>query len=248
VTFGELAAAAGRQPMPDKVPLKAPSAFRLVGRPLHRIDAAAKTDGSARFGIDALPPNLLYASVLMCPTVGGRVKHADVSAPLARRGVVKAFVVPPFDGGTGGVAVIADNAFRAMQALDALKVDWDPGPAAGGMDVLQQEVQLTRGFHVHDHDFAAGLGKRLPVLLRLVDHEVRLEGQGALLSGRRDRVGSVRYAWNKGAVHHVPLHPVRAGRFQISQLLTQARLITVEHGRNDLESAGFHLANAKGHR
>ncbi|CAG9185454.1 Isoquinoline 1-oxidoreductase subunit beta [Cupriavidus laharis] len=131
MTFGELAAAAGRQPLPDKVQLKDPSAFRLVGRPLHRIDAAAKTDGSARFGIDALPPNLLYASVLMCPTVGGRVKHAEVGAALAQRGVVKAFVVPPFDGGTGGVAVIADNAFRAMQALDVLKVDWDPGRAAG---------------------------------------------------------------------------------------------------------------------
>jgi isoquinoline 1-oxidoreductase beta subunit len=131
MTFGELAAEAGRQPMPDKVRLKDSSAFRLVGRPLRRIDAAAKTNGSARFGIDALPPRLLYASALMCPTVGGRVKHADVSAALAQRGVVKAFVVPPFDGGTGGVAVIADNAFRAMQALDALKVDWDPGPAAG---------------------------------------------------------------------------------------------------------------------
>ncbi len=67
----------------------------------------------------------------MCPTAGGRVKHAEVSAALALRGVVKAFVVPPFDGGTGGVAVIADNVFRAMQALDALKVDWDPGPGAG---------------------------------------------------------------------------------------------------------------------
>lgn len=131
VTFGELAAAAGRQSLPDKVKVKEPSAFRLIGRPLHRIDAEPKTDGSARFGIDALPPNLLYASVLMCPTVGGSVKHADVSAALAQRGVVKAFVVPPFDGGSGGVAVIADNVFRAMQALDALKVDWDPGPAAG---------------------------------------------------------------------------------------------------------------------
>ncbi|WER47544.1 molybdopterin-dependent oxidoreductase [Cupriavidus sp. WKF15] len=131
VTFGELADTAGRQPMPDKVRLKDPSAFRLVGRPLHRLDAAAKTNGSARFGIDALPQKLLYASVLMCPTVGGRVKHADVSAALAQRGIVKAFVVPPFDGGTGGVAVVADNAFRAMRALDALKVDWDPGPAAG---------------------------------------------------------------------------------------------------------------------
>ena len=155
VTFGELAADAARQPMPDKVPLKEPSAFRLVGRPLHRLDAAAKTNGSARFGIDALPPTLLYASVLMCPTVGGRVKHADVSAALAQRGVVKAFVVPPFDGGTGGVAVIADNAFRAMQALDALKVDWDPGPAANASSARLMARIAAALDHDDGHDYYA---------------------------------------------------------------------------------------------
>jgi len=162
-TFGELAAAAGRQRLPDEVRLKEPAAFRLVGKPLHRIDTAAKIDGSARFGIDALPPGLLYASVLMCPTVGGRVRHADVSAALARRGIVKAFAVPPFNGGTGGVAVIADNAFRAMQALDVLKVEWEPGPAAGlsSADVmarLARELESASGHDYYTHgDVAAAL-------------------------------------------------------------------------------------------
>ncbi|SDD45175.1 isoquinoline 1-oxidoreductase, beta subunit [Cupriavidus sp. YR651] len=148
-TFGELAAAAGRQRLPGSVPLKDPSAFRLIGQPLHRLDAEAKTNGSARFGIDALPEQLLYASVLMCPTVGGRVKHADVSAATTRRGVVKAFVVPPFNGGTGGVAVVADNAFRAMKALEALKVDWEPGPASG---LSSQDMMARIGGTLDQHE------------------------------------------------------------------------------------------------
>ena len=129
-TFGELAAQAAKQPMPAKVALKAPSEFRLIGKNMRRIEAAAKIDGTARFGIDVLPEGLLYASVMMCPTLGGTVASFDGSAAAALPGIVKVFAVDGYNGGTGGVAVIADNAYRAMTALDAVKIVWNHGPAA----------------------------------------------------------------------------------------------------------------------
>lgn len=129
-TFGELAAEAGKLPLPAKVALKMPSEFKLIGKDIHRIEAASKIDGTARFGIDVLPEGLLYASVTMCPTLGGTVASFDGAVAAAMPGIVKVFAVDAYNGGTGGVAVIADNAYRAMKALDAVKIVWNPGPAA----------------------------------------------------------------------------------------------------------------------
>jgi isoquinoline 1-oxidoreductase beta subunit len=79
-TFGELAPLAARQPLPRKVALKDPARFKIVGRPVRRIEAASKLDGTARFGIDVLPAGLQYASVTMCPTLGGKVARFDGAA------------------------------------------------------------------------------------------------------------------------------------------------------------------------
>ncbi|RDJ99327.1 xanthine dehydrogenase family protein molybdopterin-binding subunit [Paraburkholderia lacunae] len=129
-TFGELSAAAAQQPLPRKVELKNPADFKLIGKPLRRIEAASKINGTARFGIDALPDGLLYASVVMCPTLGGTVSSFDASAAMKMPGVFKAFSLKPYNGGSGGVAVIADNPFRAMNAVDAVTVEWHHGAAA----------------------------------------------------------------------------------------------------------------------
>ncbi|TAL99072.1 MAG: xanthine dehydrogenase family protein molybdopterin-binding subunit [Paraburkholderia sp.] len=129
-SFGELTALAAQQPMPRKVELKLPAQFRIIGKPLRRIEAASKIDGSARFGIDALPDGLLYASVNMCPTLGGTVAHFDASGIPAKLGVIKAFAVPPYNGGTGGVAVIARDMYGALTAAADLKPVWNAGAAA----------------------------------------------------------------------------------------------------------------------
>ncbi len=68
-SFGELASNAARQTLPAEVRLKEPAAFLLIGKPLRRIEASSKQDGSARFGIDVVLPGMVYASVLMCPTL-----------------------------------------------------------------------------------------------------------------------------------------------------------------------------------
>ncbi|MBU9259967.1 xanthine dehydrogenase family protein molybdopterin-binding subunit [Burkholderia multivorans] len=115
---------------PSNVTLKPAAQYRLVGKPAPRNDIAGKTDGSARFAIDARPPGMVYAAVVMCPVFGGKLKTFQPKAALAMPGVRH---VVPFDGSTGGapgVAVVADHYWQARQALAALEPVWDNGPHA----------------------------------------------------------------------------------------------------------------------
>ena len=129
-TFGELVEAAKLEQPPTHVTLKDKSQFTIIGQRFKRIEAQSKIDGSARFGIDALPPDLLYASVTMCPTLGGMATGFDSSKVKDTEGVHDIFTVEPHHGGTGGVAVIAANPFIAMRTLCQLSCTWDHGPAA----------------------------------------------------------------------------------------------------------------------
>nr|WP_221302800.1 molybdopterin cofactor-binding domain-containing protein [Quisquiliibacterium transsilvanicum] len=129
--FGELAEAAGRQPLPADPPLKDPKRFTLLGRPLRRTDAADKIAGRTGFGSDVLLPGMLYAAVQMCPTLGGSVRRLDAAKAHAMPGVRKVVSFPALNGGTGGVAAIADTPWQAMQAAPAVEVEWDHGAMAG---------------------------------------------------------------------------------------------------------------------
>lgn len=149
--YGELAAAAAQQKMPSSPTLKPAERFKLLGQPTRRLDTPAKIDGSARFGIDALPQGLLYAALKMCPTLGGRAQRHDDAAARARRGVKAVVAIEPQRGGTGGVAVIADHPWRARQAADALDVSWDHGALAGfnsaeAMEQIAQAARTENGF------------------------------------------------------------------------------------------------------
>ncbi|OYU72688.1 MAG: acylaldehyde oxidase, partial [Burkholderiales bacterium PBB5] len=92
--FGALAARASQQPLPESVVLKQPGQFNLIGKDTRRHEAASKQDGSARYGLDTLLPGMLYASVLMCPTLGGAVASFDAKAALALPGVQAVLAVP----------------------------------------------------------------------------------------------------------------------------------------------------------
>ncbi|MBI5260070.1 MAG: xanthine dehydrogenase family protein molybdopterin-binding subunit [Burkholderiales bacterium] len=158
--FGELAAQAATQALPASVVLKDPAKFTLIGQPLPRRDAAAKGDGSARFGIDTLPPGVLYASVLMCPTLGGSVQSFEGRAASALPGVKQVLAVPGQRGGTGGIAVIADTPWHAMQAAKAVQVQWAHGPAAqvssaALMQQLKAALDKDEGFAYHREGDAA---------------------------------------------------------------------------------------------
>lgn len=121
LSYGELAEAASTLPVPQDVPLKDPSQWRLIGKPVRRLDIPEKVDGRAVFGVDVQVPGLLHAAIVQCPVFGGRPAQVDSAAALRRRGVKKVVAKDDF------VAVVADNWWRAHQAAKALDIDWDFG-------------------------------------------------------------------------------------------------------------------------
>ncbi len=136
--YGALAAKAARVGTgieASDVRLKEARDFRLIGKPLPRLDSPAKVNGAARFGIDARVPGMVYAAVKMAPTVGATVAAFDGAAVAAMPGVLQVVPVPGVPGdrtGAGaGVAVVANTWWQARQAVAALPVTWDEGAHKG---------------------------------------------------------------------------------------------------------------------
>jgi isoquinoline 1-oxidoreductase beta subunit len=121
--YAELANDAARKPVPDKVALKNASEFRLIGKPVKRLDSPAKCDGSQKFGLDLDLPGMKIAVVAHPPVFGARVKTVDDGQARALAGVRDVFEMP-LEKGTG-VAVVADRFWTAKRARDLLKIDWD---------------------------------------------------------------------------------------------------------------------------
>jgi isoquinoline 1-oxidoreductase beta subunit len=124
LTYGELAADAARLPVPETVPLKRREDFRLIGKPAKRLDAPAKVNGTAVYGIDVRPPGVKIATLAQSPAFGGRLKRVDDTAALAVKGVRQ--IVRLDDA----VAVVADHMGAAKKGLEALVIEWDDGPHA----------------------------------------------------------------------------------------------------------------------
>jgi isoquinoline 1-oxidoreductase beta subunit len=122
-TYGSLASAAARLPVPQKVALKSPKDFRLIGHQLPRVDVPPKTDGTAQFTLDVTFPGMLVALLQRPPLFGATVKSFDASSAKAVPGVVSVVQVP------GGVAVVAKGFWAAKQGRDALKIEWDDSKA-----------------------------------------------------------------------------------------------------------------------
>lgn len=115
-SYGELASAAAQFDPPRKPVLKRPEQFTLMGKPIARIDIPAKVDGSAQYGIDARPADMLYAAVKTSPVFGGKLQGVgNIDAVLQRRGVKKVIELDD------AVAVVADNYWRASKALELLQ-------------------------------------------------------------------------------------------------------------------------------
>lgn len=121
--YAELAHDAARRPVRDKVSLKNPSQFRLIGKRVRRLDSRAKCDGSQKFGLDLDLPGMKIAMVAHPPVFGGRVKSVDDGEARKVGGVHDVFEIPLLKG--SGVAVVADRFWTAKQARDRLKIDWD---------------------------------------------------------------------------------------------------------------------------
>ncbi len=124
LTYGELAEAAMKQPVPEQVTLKDPKQFRIIGQPTGRLDARAKSTGAQNYGIDVQLPGMLTAVVAHPPVFAGKVRSLDDAAARAVPGV-KAVLRVPLDRGGEGLAVVAEGYWAAKQGRDALKVEWD---------------------------------------------------------------------------------------------------------------------------
>ncbi|WLI91889.1 xanthine dehydrogenase family protein molybdopterin-binding subunit [Massilia sp. R2A-15] len=125
-SYGSLADAAMKQPVPATVALKDPKDFKVIGKPTRRIDARAKSTGKQQFGIDFMPPNTKVAVVARPPVFGARVAKLDAGKAKAIKGVIDVLEVLTDRGGRG-VAVIADGYWPAKQGRDALAIEWDTG-------------------------------------------------------------------------------------------------------------------------
>lgn len=137
--YGELAEAAMALPVPEKVTLKDPKEFRIIGRPTGRLDARAKSSGRQDFGIDVRLPGQLTAVVARAPVFGARLASVNDSAARAVKGV-KAVLRVPLDRGAEGVAVVANGYWPALQGRDALKLQWD----ASAVEKVDSERQLAQ--------------------------------------------------------------------------------------------------------
>ena len=124
VTYGSLAEAASKLPIPTGIALKDPSQYKIVGKPTKRLDTPSKVDGSAAFGIDVRLPGMLYAVIERCPVFGGAVAGFDAIAAKAIPGVKDVVQV------STGVAVVADSTWAAMEGRRKLAVKFDEGKVA----------------------------------------------------------------------------------------------------------------------
>ena len=137
--YGELTADAAKIKLAQEPAIKTPDQFTFIGKPMPRIDVVHKIDGSAKFGIDAQVPGMVFAAINACPVPGGKLKSVDESALAGAPGVL---AVVKLDN---AVAVVADGSYwRAKQALARLHPEWDGGEAASvDSDKLSQEFRAA---------------------------------------------------------------------------------------------------------
>ena len=123
-SYGQLAEAAAKLPVPEKPALKDPKDFVLVSKRTKRIDTPAKVNGTAEFGIDVKLPGMVYASLAQCPVIGGKVVSFDAAKAKSMPGVIDVVQIPD------GVAVVAASWWQAKKARDTVTIQWDEGAGA----------------------------------------------------------------------------------------------------------------------
>src|SRR6266851_1874854 len=135
LTYGELVGDASKLPVPDlnTVPLKNSDDFTIVGHDRKLFEAAAKSTGAAKFGIDSRMPGMQYAVIARCPVFGGKVAKFDATKAKAVPGVRDVISIDAVGQGaftSGGIVVLANNSWAAIQGRKALNITWDEGPNA----------------------------------------------------------------------------------------------------------------------
>jgi isoquinoline 1-oxidoreductase beta subunit len=158
INYGAIADAASRQPVPATVTLKDPKQYKVIGKAVKRLDTRDKVTAKAMFGLDARPQGLVYAAVSRCPVFGGKVATFDASKTKTVPGVKDVFQIP------GGVAVVAENTWAALQGQRALTVQWDEGANAAVTSATIRQMFVDRAKQGgaparKDGDAVAGLAR-----------------------------------------------------------------------------------------
>jgi isoquinoline 1-oxidoreductase beta subunit len=170
--YGELAASAAKQPVPKKEELKfkSPAEYRYIGKDTPTVDRDDICAGRGTFGIDAMMPGMVYASIARSPVFGGKLKSYDDQEARKVRGVQKVVQLPGFKPphgfqALGGVAVIADNTWAAMKGREKLKLDWEAGENASYdsaaykqslLETVRKPQKVARNVGDVDAEFAKG--------------------------------------------------------------------------------------------
>ena len=167
--YGEFAKAALALNITE-APLKDRKDWRLIGTAAPRTDIPAKVDGSARFGLDARPEGLIYATVRQSPMLGGSLARLDDKAVMTIAGVERIVLLPGYAGGSAGFAVVGKTTWHALQGAAAAQASWQQRPlgALNSRDIeahLHQMARTEDGFSFHKQgDAAAALAKTSRVI------------------------------------------------------------------------------------
>ena len=165
-SYGELADAAAKLEAPDKVALKDPSKWTLIGKPTPRLDSLAKVTGTAGFGIDVQRPGLLIGVVARAPVFGGKVKSFDAAKAKAVDGVVDVVQVP------SGIAVLGKHFWAAKKGREALVVDWDLGEGASlSTDSMRADYRKRAG----ERGLVAKSAGDVDAVLKAADQRIEAE-------------------------------------------------------------------------
>jgi len=151
ISYGELASAAAKLPVPKKeeIKLKARSDWRYIGKPAPTYDLKDMVSGKASYGQDTRIEGMLYASVLHPPVYGSAARSVDDSATRKVSGVKQTATLEPFKPpvnmqALGGVAVIADSTYAAFQGKKKLKVEWTKSEhGVWTSDAFRKDLEAT---------------------------------------------------------------------------------------------------------
>jgi len=256
--FSALVTLASQQavPKPETLQFKPASEYRYVGKTVPITDLDNMMVGRATFGMDAKMPGMVYASIERSPVLGGTLKTCDDSEALKIRGVSQTVTIPAFKypvsfQALGGVAVIADNTWAAMQGRKKLKIDWDPGQH-GSFDSVEfrksleetsrkpckvarnegdVDAEFARGGTTHEAEYYAPLLAHAPMEPPAAVAEVR-DGKATLWTATQnpqavqDTVAKALGIDKKNVVCHVTLLGGGFGRKSFPDYCAEAAILS----------------------
>lgn len=161
--YGSLIQAAAAEAVPQEMPLKPASSFKLIGQSVRRLDSPEKVNGTAKFGIDARPQGVSYAAIAICPHFGGKLGAVETGPAMAVKGVKQVARIED------AVAVVADNTGAARKGLAALSIEWEPGPN-GTLSLVDLEKRAEEAIdgnalpHINEGNVAKAEAEHGPAL------------------------------------------------------------------------------------